>query len=162
MQRLGLFDGSNQLFTPDACSAHRHAHRHGDRHINAHRHANKNRHGDRHGDFDAAPDQNTNRNAPDPDAHADAVCALLPLVALMDNGMALPHCAKGTARVSADSRLRVRADPNPEAAVLGYLAPGELVTVWAVESEWAIVQAVNGLAGWASSAYLKAEDVYQA
>jgi len=69
------------------------------------------------------------------------------------DGLTLPHCAKGTAAVL--DRLNVRADPHTDALVVGLLLPSEVITVWAVLNGWAIVQRVDGLAGWASMAYLK-------
>lgn len=71
----------------------------------------------------------------------------------MIDGLALPHCAKGTAVVL--DRLNVRADPHTGALVVGLLLPSEVVTVWAVLNGWAIVQRVDGLTGYASMAYLK-------
>jgi uncharacterized protein YgiM (DUF1202 family) len=121
----------------------------------------RNRHGDSDSYAYAYADSHGDCYATNPDAYAYALLSVLPLVALMNDSLASPHCAKGTARVSADSHLRVRADPNPEATIVGHLAPGELVTVWAIVDEWAIVQTVNGLTGWANTTYLKAEDVYR-
>jgi uncharacterized protein YgiM (DUF1202 family) len=73
----------------------------------------------------------------------------------MMDGLASPHCAKGTA--SARDRLNVRAEPTAASKVLGVLVAGELVVVWAVLNGWAIVQNVAGLTGWASMTYLKPE-----
>jgi len=69
------------------------------------------------------------------------------------NAMTLPHMAHGTAVVTGD-RLNVRADPHTSAAVVGQLVASEVVTVWAVDDGWAIVQNVRGLTGWASVQYL--------
>lgn len=66
--------------------------------------------------------------------------------------LASPHCAKGTARAKGDG-LRVR-KTAPAGEVWGYLAQSQVVTVWAVANEWALVQAANGLTGWVSMAYL--------
>ena len=69
------------------------------------------------------------------------------------DAITLPHMAHGTAVVR--DRLNVRADPHTGAAVLGILVPSEVVTVWAIDSDWAIVQNTRGLTGWASVAYLQ-------
>jgi len=69
------------------------------------------------------------------------------------NALTLPHMAHGTAVVR--DRLNVRADPHTAAKVLGLLVPSEVVTVWAVDNGWAIVQNTRGLTGWASVAYLQ-------
>ena len=61
--------------------------------------------------------------------------------------------AHGTAVVGAN-KLNVRADPSTTAAIIGQLAPSELVTVWALSDGWAIVQAVSGLTGWAVAEYM--------
>jgi hypothetical protein len=50
----------------------------------------------------------------------------------------------------------VRAAPIA-GAVLGSLAWSEVVTVWAVDGGWAIVQTAAGLTGWASMTYLKVQ-----
>lgn len=71
----------------------------------------------------------------------------------MLNTIALPNCGKGTAIVL--DRLNVRADPHTGATVLGLLVASEVVTVWAVDNGWAIVQNTRGLTGWASTQYLK-------
>jgi uncharacterized protein YgiM (DUF1202 family) len=64
-----------------------------------------------------------------------------------------PNCAKGRATVTGDT-LRVRGAPKT-GAILGHLEQGEVVTVWAVEGDWAVVQTDDGrLTGWASMAYL--------
>jgi uncharacterized protein YraI len=71
------------------------------------------------------------------------------------NALAIPNCAKGTATVTATA-LRVRAGPglqHPQAGRL--LAQGETVTVWAAPPDWWIVQAADGLTGWASAKYLQ-------
>jgi uncharacterized protein YgiM (DUF1202 family) len=65
--------------------------------------------------------------------------------------MALPHCAKGTAQVLEDEvRVRTR---KVDGKVVGFLAKGESVTIWAVEAGWAIIQ-TSSLTGWASMEYL--------
>jgi len=69
------------------------------------------------------------------------------------DAMTLPHMAHGTA-ITTD-RLNVRAEPTTAAPARGLLVAGELVTVWAVDDGWAIVQNVSGLTGWASTAYLQ-------
>lgn len=74
----------------------------------------------------------------------------------MIDGMAFPHCAKGHASVTG-SGLRVRTAPSTAGVVLGTLQAGQVVTVWAVKAGWAIVQAADGLTGWASMTYLKPE-----
>jgi SH3-like domain-containing protein len=71
----------------------------------------------------------------------------------MIDALTLPHMAHGTAIVTG-ARLNVRADPHTGAAVRGVLVAKEVVTVWAVDSGWAIVQNASGLTGWASVAYL--------
>ena len=74
--------------------------------------------------------------------------------AMAVDGLTLPHCAKGQATVTA-SGLRVRSLPSTTAAILGGLLAGQVVTVWAVDAGWAIVQAADGLTGWVSMDYLK-------
>ena len=71
----------------------------------------------------------------------------------MVDGITIPHCAHGQARVLA--RLYVRSEPSKQSEQLGLLAPGELVDVWGVQDGWCIVQTVSGLTGWASLAYLE-------
>ena len=66
--------------------------------------------------------------------------------------LTLPHCAKGGA-TAATSGLRVRAAPLT-GAILGSLVYNQVVDVWAVERDWALVQAGNGLTGWCSLEYL--------
>ena len=74
------------------------------------------------------------------------------------DGLALPHCAKGVA-VCAAAKLNVRKDPTTNAKIAGQLVKDELVTVWALADEWMIVQAVNGLTGWALAQYLTVDGV---
>ena len=63
-----------------------------------------------------------------------------------------PHCCHG--RATADtSGLRVRTAPLT-GAILGSLVYNQIVDVWAVERDWALVQAENGLTGWCSLEYL--------
>ena len=71
----------------------------------------------------------------------------------MFDGMTIPNCAKGTARTT--DRLNVRDAPKVSGKSLGILAAKELVTIWAVAEGWAIVQALNGLTGYASMEYLQ-------
>jgi uncharacterized protein YgiM (DUF1202 family) len=70
------------------------------------------------------------------------------------DALTLPHMAHGTAICTAE-RQNVRAEPNTTAHVLGTLRKDELVTVWAQDSDWLIVQSENGLTGWAAAQYLK-------
>ena len=70
------------------------------------------------------------------------------------DGMTLPCSAKGRATVTA-SVLRVREQPDINAFILGWIKLDQVVTVWAVDATWAIVQDANGLTGWASMAYLQ-------
>lgn len=69
------------------------------------------------------------------------------------DALTLPHMAHGEAVVGA-KRLNVRAEPTTTAKIVGVLAPGELVTVWALDNGWAIVQNGSGLTGWAAAEYL--------
>lgn len=71
----------------------------------------------------------------------------------MIDPLTLPHCAHGQATSNVNG-LRVREKPSTSAAVLGSLVEGQLVTIWAVDAGWAIVQAANGLTGWTSLPYL--------
>ena len=73
----------------------------------------------------------------------------------MIDGLTLPNCAKGTATATAPNGLRVRATPIAGAAV-GSLAWGEVVTIWAVDKGWAIVQTPT-VTGWASMSYLEVQ-----
>jgi uncharacterized protein YraI len=73
----------------------------------------------------------------------------------MIDAITLPIAAHGEARVKPGSRLNVRTEPSPTAPVRGQLMPGELVTVWALDDGWAIVQNVAGLTGWAAAEYLE-------
>ncbi len=65
-----------------------------------------------------------------------------------------PTSAKGSATVTATT-LNVRAEPSLTAPVVGKLARGEVVDVWAAPPDWWIVQAADGLTGWASAKYLQ-------
>lgn len=71
----------------------------------------------------------------------------------MIDALTLSHMAHGEARVKSN-KLNVRAEPVTTAPILGQLAPGELVTVWALEDGWAIVQNVSGLTGWCAAEYM--------
>jgi uncharacterized protein YraI len=73
----------------------------------------------------------------------------------MIDALTIPHMAHGEARVKPGNRLNVRTDPTPTAPVRGQLTPGELVTVWALDNGWAIVQNVAGLTGWAAAEYME-------
>ena len=70
----------------------------------------------------------------------------------MFDPLTLPICARGVATVTT-SGVRVRERPET-GAILGSLSAGQRVTVWALEANWAIVQAENGLSGWVSGQYL--------
>lgn len=73
----------------------------------------------------------------------------------MTNALDIPNCAKGAATVTA-SALRVRSGPGLQYPQTGrLLAQGETVTVWAAPPDWWIVQAADGLTGWASAKYLQ-------
>ena len=69
------------------------------------------------------------------------------------DGMTLPHCAKGVA-VCTVAKLNVRMEPSIDAAIMGVLIKDEAVNVWALYQGWMLVQAVNGLTGWAAAQYL--------
>ena len=71
----------------------------------------------------------------------------------MIDALTIPHMAHGTAVVGTN-KLNVRVDPTTAAPIIGQLAPGELVTVWALSDGWAIVQAVSGLTGWVVAEYM--------
>ncbi len=71
----------------------------------------------------------------------------------MIDALTLPHMAHGEARVGKD-KLNVRLDPLLTAAILGQLAPGELVTVYALDDGWAIVQNTAGLTGWVKAEHM--------
>ena len=71
----------------------------------------------------------------------------------MIDALTLPHMAHGEARVGSN-KLNVRAEPLTTAPILGQLAPGELVTVWALDNGWAIVQNVSGLTGWCAAEHM--------
>ena len=71
----------------------------------------------------------------------------------MIDALTIPHMAHGEAVVGKD-KLNVRAEPTKTAAIIGQLAPSELVTVWALSDGWAIVQASSGLTGWAVAEYM--------
>ena len=61
---------------------------------------------------------------------------------------------KGQARVNG-AGLRVRLSDSLAGEVLGKLDLAEVVTIWAVVGEWALIQSDDGrLTGWASLAYL--------
>lgn len=70
------------------------------------------------------------------------------------DALTLPHMAHGTAICTGD-RLNVREAPNTQAPVLGQLRKGQTVTVWALDGGWLIVQAADGLTGWAAAQFLK-------
>lgn len=70
----------------------------------------------------------------------------------MNDALALPNCAKGSGTATAN--LRVRSAPDVRAGIVGMLAAGDAVTIWARDGEWAIVQRADGLTGWAHTAYL--------
>ena len=67
-----------------------------------------------------------------------------------------PFCAKGRATVTADT-LNVRAERSTSSAILGKLARGASVTVWAVVGDWYLVQDVTGVTGWCSSVWLRVD-----
>ena len=69
------------------------------------------------------------------------------------DALTIPHMAHGTATVG-PAKLNVRAEPNTTSPILGQLAAGEIVTVWALDNGWAIVQSVTGLTGWAAAQYM--------
>jgi N-acetylmuramoyl-L-alanine amidase len=82
------------------------------------------------------------------------------------NALEWPNCAKGTATVTADT-LNVRADRSTESAILGKLARGTAVTVWAVATgvaggDWYLIQTADGLTGWCSAVWLHASEALQA
>ena len=70
------------------------------------------------------------------------------------DALTLPHMAHGTAICTAD-RLNVREQPNTASQILGKLSKGQRMTVWALDSDWMIVQAEDGLTGWAVAQYLE-------
>jgi uncharacterized protein YgiM (DUF1202 family) len=71
------------------------------------------------------------------------------------DALTIPNCAKGSAICTAD-RLNVREQANTSAKILGQLLKDQTVTVWALDQGWMIVQAEDGLTGWAAAQYLKA------
>lgn len=74
------------------------------------------------------------------------------------DGMTMPHCAKGTGIVTSTTGLRCR-EGYPDGKVLVVWPRGKQLTVWAVESDWWLVQdEASGVAGWsfgAAGAYLQ-------
>ena len=71
-----------------------------------------------------------------------------------DDGDAL--WGMGKARVTEDA-VRVRELPDLSSTVLGYLAVGDVVDVWAEQGLWWVVQTANGLTGWAFSKFMVLE-----
>lgn len=71
--------------------------------------------------------------------------------------LTLPLCGLWWARANV-SGLRVRERPVT-GQIVGSLTLGQRVTVWAVDDNWAIVQAENGVTGWASREYLTIEEL---
>ena len=65
------------------------------------------------------------------------------------DALTLPHMAHGEADCTAKV-LNVREEPSLQAKVIGSLMAGQRVTVWAAGSPWWLVQAADGLTGWAS------------
>ena len=72
------------------------------------------------------------------------------------DALTLPHMAHGRAICTAE-RQNVRAEPNTTASIIGVLTSGQQVTVWSLDQGWMIVQAEDGLTGWAAAQYLKVE-----
>lgn len=64
-----------------------------------------------------------------------------------------PHCAHGTATVTADT-LNVRTDRGTAYPIVGQLARDTIVTVWAAVGAWYLVQA-GDVTGWCSAAWLR-------
>lgn len=74
--------------------------------------------------------------------------------------MAWPNCAKGRAVVTATT-LNVRSGNGTSFSIIGKLAYGAVVDVWAVLAGWYLVQASNGMTGWCSSQYLRLSEELQ-
>ena len=70
------------------------------------------------------------------------------------DALTLPHMAHGEADCTVEV-LNVREDPSLQAKVIGSLRVGQRVTVWAAGKSWWLVQAADGLTGWAYGEYLK-------
>ena len=68
---------------------------------------------------------------------------------------ALDDAISGKGRATVDGAgLRVRGAPET-GKVLGKLELNEVVTIWAIDNGWALIQTDDGrLTGWASLAYL--------
>ena len=74
---------------------------------------------------------------------------------LMDvDALTLPHMAHGEADCTVKV-LNVREGPSLQAKIIGSLTAGQRVTVWAAGKPWWLVQAADGLTGWAYGEYLK-------
>jgi hypothetical protein len=70
------------------------------------------------------------------------------------DALTLPLMAHGEADCTVKV-LNVREGPSLQAKIIGSLTAGQRVTVWAAGSPWWLVQAVDGLTGWACGEYLK-------
>ena len=70
------------------------------------------------------------------------------------DALTLPHMAHGEADCTVQV-LNVREEPSLQAKIIGSLTAGQRVTVWAAGSPWWLVQAADGLTGWAYGEYLK-------
>ena len=66
----------------------------------------------------------------------------------------LPNMAHGQATVTVD-RLHVRVRPTTASERYGVLIKDQVVDVWALVDDWALVQAADGLTGWSAARYLK-------
>ena len=73
------------------------------------------------------------------------------------DALTLPLCGLWAARANV-SGLRVRAAPVT-GRIICSLTLAQRVTVWAIDRGWAIVQAEDGQAGWASLEYLTTEEL---
>lgn len=63
-----------------------------------------------------------------------------------------PTCCRGQARVTATT-LNVRAEPDAGAPIIGKLAAGETVDVWAVGDGWWLIQ-TDRHSGWCAAEWL--------
>jgi hypothetical protein len=70
------------------------------------------------------------------------------------DALTLPFMAHGEADCTTKV-LHVREEPSLQAKIIGSLVAGQRVTVWAAGKPWWLVQAADGLTGWAYGEYLK-------
>lgn len=70
------------------------------------------------------------------------------------DALTIPLCAHGQG-ACIPPKLNVR--DTPSGSIVGQLTAGQPVTIWASDAGWLIVQADNGLTGWAAEQYIKIE-----